>query len=452
MCLGRVELTQLLRNSLLFIGLAGCESSNEPCQDTRCFADAAVLAVDEGNDELLDVVGSIPDALTRIAVMSSVITARPQTASQLCDRFPHGISKSRCAAAADRTHLWRVEDEPKGPMVRAGSGPALSAWSNQDFPIIEWTNPVALNGSCSGELDEMACVWANAVHSAREGDASRAAQWCKGMASNSAWRDDCYFQTAEVIVERWGRTHAADAFSLCGASNEYRGQCALELLERFAGKAPSSEVGDVVEWAPQFMTLRAVRDLFDDPVVRARIEDRYVALMTHASVLDAEELSGDFLDALPPDASPHVRAAISYRLITERSEALSLEDAVAMVQGTLEHRVEVPTDGLERPRNAVVDLWPYDREGESHLAAVSYLGHSRRTVANDPERDTEICVLEAAARAKPPWQTVLEEAKNHADERVRWTAVRLVEQLEARRLGTETAQWVPEPGEPKPDL
>jgi len=226
----------------------------------------------------------------------------------------------------------------------------------------------------------------------------------------------------------------------------------LALLNRFAAKAPSSEVGDVVEWAPQFMTLRSVRDLFGDPVVRARIEDRYVALMTHASVVYAEELSGDLLDALPPGASPHVRAAISHRLITERSEAVSLNDAVAMVQAALEHRVAVPTAGLEAPRTEVLDLWPYDREGESHLAAVSYLGHSRRTVANDPERDTAICVLEAAARATPPWQTVLEEAKNHADERVRWTAVRLVEQLEARRLGTETAQWSPEPVEPKPDL
>jgi hypothetical protein len=226
----------------------------------------------------------------------------------------------------------------------------------------------------------------------------------------------------------------------------------LELLNRFASKAPASDVGDVVEWAPQFMTLRAVRDLFDDPIVRDRLEDRYLALMTHASVLHAGEVSGDLMGALPPRAAPHVRAAISHRLITEKSEAVSLQEAVVMVQTAMAHRVETPIEVVERARAEVIDLWPHDREGESHLAAVSYLGHSRRTVANDPERDSAICVLEAAARAKPPWQTVLEEAKNHADERVRWTAVRLVEQLEARRLGTESAQWVPEPDEPKPDL
>ena len=59
---------------------------------------------------------------------------------------------------------------------------------------------------------------------------------------------------------------------------------------------------------------------------------------------------------------------------------------------------------------------------------------------------------EAAARAGPSWETVLEEARGHPDERVRWTAVRLVEQLEAHRLGTEAAQWSPTPAAQTHDL
>jgi hypothetical protein len=87
----------------------------------------------------------------------------------------------------------------------------------------------------------------------------------------------------------------------------------------------------------------------------------------------------------------------------------------------------------------VSDLWSQDRAGESHFAAVSYLGQSRRTVAADPQTDIRICVLEAAARVSPPWSAVLEEGQSDPDERVRWTAVRLVEQLEARRLGANSA-------------
>ena len=86
----------------------------------------------------------------------------------------------------------------------------------------------------------------------------------------------------------------------------------------------------------------------------------------------------------------------------------------------------------------VTDLWPSDGHGESHIAASSYLGVSRRTVANDPETDLTLTVLEAGARSTPPKLSLIRAAKQHADQRVRWTAARLIEQLGARALEVES--------------
>ena len=81
--------------------------------------------------------------------------------------------------------------------------------------------------------------------------------------------------------------------------------------------------------------------------------------------------------------------------------------------------------------DTIPDFWPVDRDGEAHFSAISYLGQSRRTLARDPITDIGLCVLEAAARRSPPALDLLRHGASLRDERIRWTAVRLLEQLKA---------------------
>jgi hypothetical protein len=452
-----VELTRLLRNSVFAaafaVSVVGCQDAADECASLDCAEASIVASLDQDDAATLTAVERIDDALVRIGAMSAAIGERPSKAERLCERFPHGIGKSRCESIAKRPHLWAVAKEASGPTVRAGRGPARSGWANEDVPVSDWKRIKGETKSCSGDVDPAACAWGNARRQARAGDGASAARWCAVMPGQARMKNDCFVQSAEWLTSRWGRARLESAFELCGAAGEFRGMCGERVVASLAAKAPSSAEGGAVAWAPHLMRLRALRSVFDEASAQRRVEDRFWALSAWAAVTKAPGLSGDAMDAWPPNVAAHLRAAITHRLITSRSEAMSLEDAVRLVETVLARRMDSPPEERgEQPAGLVKDLWPHDRDGESHLAAVSYLGHSRRTVAKDPIADAAICVLEAAARAEPPWQTVLEEAKSHSDERVRWTAVRLVEQLAAQRLGTEAAQWTPTPGEPTPSL
>ena len=100
----------------------------------------------------------------------------------------------------------------------------------------------------------------------------------------------------------------------------------------------------------------------------------------------------------------------------------------------------------------VHDFWSHDREGESHLSASSYFGDSRRTLARDSTTDVGLSVLEASARKVPPSTALLEKARSLSDERLRWTAARLLEQLQHETPHHPDRSVSPEPAVQKSDL
>ena len=442
-------LTRLLRSSVVAFGIAGCGSSPSPCTDTPCIVAEVLAAPDER--AVHEALEAAIDPQTFVAVAGDLLNKDPELGATLCGRLPHGLTKERCQSIRTRPHLWSPIPADDGSVVRAGSGPAYSSLRNSDVPVSRWQTDEQSPEGCRAELDPNACLWGRAKESSREGDGAASGRWCAALRRHSSMRADCFFEVAEDLVEHSGLAHLADALELCGGAGAYRALCAQAVLSEVAQRAPPSTVGDVVVWAPQLMAMRAVRSWINDPVMQQRMDDRYLALTVHSSVSRAVAPSGDIMDALPAAALPHLRAAISHRIVTAASPALRLREAVDLVNSALNDRVF--SSAVLSPRTELVlDLWPVDREGESHLRAISYLGASRRTVANDAVTDTTICILEAAARATPPLSDLIEEAKTHHDERVRWTSARLVEQLEAHRLGTESAQWAPAPDGQTPSL
>jgi len=151
-------------------------------------------------------------------------------------------------------------------------------------------------------------------------------------------------------------------------------------------------------------------------------------------------VSGPPLLGLPPEASPHQRAAAArYLLSRSGSEGLGLEawgdrlDKFVLVQG--------PLLTLDGGLVGAEDYWPVDQEGESVREARVYLDDSRRAFSPESRVDSQICVLEAAARIAPPARNLLDEGLRSSQEAVRWTARRLLAVLDGQREAGGPSPW-----------
>ena len=138
------------------------------------------------------------------------------------------------------------------------------------------------------------------------------------------------------------------------------------------------------------------------------------------------------MDVIPNTAIPHLHAALAREVVERWEGEPSYEAMRDKVVNAMATRLDRHLTDEQVPElGTVADYWPSDRDGEAHFAAISYLGESRRTMARDPTTDIGLCVLEAAARRSPPAIELLRGAAGSSDERLRWTAVRLLEQLKA---------------------
>lgn len=439
-----VELIRLLPSSALLLFSAACATEELECTDAVCRAEAVEAAMVQGEEVVTRELAELPDVVERIAVISRLVDAHPQEAAWLCSQLPRGMSRERCESVAGRSHLWEEGNDGSKTAARAGPGPARSTWHASDVPELEIIRTRGDKARCASEVDPHACAWGHARESARLGDLEEAASWCAGLVGGGTdpnlWRYECFQMAAETHVSTWDRVRFEEATDICSMAGLFRGRCVSETLSLLAQRAPPSDVGGSLEWAPQVMRAHDVREAWLGSSLSPEVMDRFWALTTRFSVTKASGMSGDAMDVLPVAAKPHLRAALSHRVISGATEPLALGDAQRLVQVVLDRRISgQPHEGEAVNGSPISDLWAEDRAGESHFTAISYLGQSRRTVAADPQTDVRICVLEAAARVSPPWLALLEEGKGDPDERVRWTAVRLVEQLEARRLGTKPA-------------
>ena len=425
--------TQRPRSSGLWLGLvlaAGCGSSAVDVGEGGWVdlhrTDSAAMA-----EEL-----AAMDVVARLRVVSDLVDEDPQGAAPYCSLLPHSTGRERCESASESAHLWEPPEDLE-PATRAGRGLSRSMLTARDVPTSDWTQ--VKMAPPTDVADPQAQAWSRAREMAEDGSLHQIAQACAQLRGGERWRHDCFMTAALSRLQRLGRAGASEVFALCGASGVYRGMCVSQFIDALAAASPPADVGDTLNWAPVLMRAHDLRELSDDPRLREEVLDRFWSSVALHSVYAARGLSGDALDALPLAARGHLRAALALRVVTSAEDDLSITDAQRLVSTVLDRRIDgdgVAVSGLPLPE--VIDLWPFDGHGESHIAAASYLGRSRRTVANDPETDLTLSVLEAAARSDPPRMAMLQSVAQHPDQRVRWTAARLVEQLGARGLGAES--------------
>ena len=367
------------------------------------------------------------------------------------------MSRERCLYTVARASIWEAAEETSSPVGRAGLGPARSTWFASDFQPSDLIRINSATEECSDEVDPHACAWGWARAHAERGDAEKAARMCAAVRTTAPnpnrWRHFCFLSAAEAHVSHWERARFTDSVRLCGAAGPFRAMCADGLIDSVATLAPSSDSGDERVWVEHILRANSVQQAWSDSSFLMEIMDRFWAVSMRASIEKSKGLSGDAMGHIPPVALPHLRAALAWAVVSRWEGTPDFAAVRETVMQALGARLELSTESTSRVHlPPVADHWSVDREGEAHLSAVSYFGDSRRTLAMDPEMDVGLCVLEAFARTSPPLITEIEKASSVADERLKWTVARLLEQLREGQPHHPDRKGQPVPVVPTSDL
>ena len=430
--------TLLRPNKAIFLALIGCTTTPDPwgCTDQDCRIEALRKEWSQRPGDAVESISQLPDSLEKIEAVAMLVDHHPGTTGALCELLPHGISKERCVAVNSHPFAWNDGNRVDPRSGRAGTGPSRSNWSSADFKSSDMIGVRNSAEVCEQEVDPHACAWGWAQSHAQAGDAEKAARMCASVRSSASepnrWRHFCFLSAAEQHVSHWERARYDDSIRLCGASGTFRAACNAGLIAYLSAQVPASDMGDERLWMDHLLRARTIHEAWEDDPMGSEIMDRFWAMSLYASVSKSSGLSGDALEFVPRVAVPHLHASLAWAVATTWEGPLKYGEIHAQVLAALSHRLDrAHSQAVVAVDELIADLWPVDRDGEAHFSAISYLGSSRRTLARDTETDVGLCVLEAAARVSPPALDLLENARTLPDERLKWTAARLLEQLKA---------------------
>ena len=421
---------------MLALGCTETAPESADCTDAACIEAQVLTLVKTDPDSAAARLRALPP-LERIAVLDAVMEQDAARAAELCPVLEPATAIDRCRERAARGHLWdkpRTAATTSWTSVHSGGLAAVPRVT----PALANVNPLPPS-ECPEDHHQKRCIRSVAQKAAASGDATAALAACRALPADTEQRE-CAFAAAERLIGADPERYAA-ASELCLVSGDFAGQCLGHLARGLARLAPPASQGAAEAWAPVALAADTVKARW------APVDAEYAPIAAQAVWSEAtlraysliDVVSGDPLDAVPPEAVPHVRAAAAARLLRKLPkgdhERRDLDSIVTEVAAALAHRA--PDDASsKRPQNPMgaVDLWPTDRPGDAAMTAIPYMATSRRTRADDPTADLTICVLEAAARSPEDWSAQLREGADHTDPTVRWTAQRLLTTtLEPRR-------------------
>ena len=415
--------------------LLACQRAPQPegllagCDDADCEIARALAAWPDDPETVIATVQSHPMPEARIAITSALIAAHPGETAGLCDAMPPGDAQDRCAQMNQRPHLWQAVRPTSAGGVRPGGGPS----SNEVAPATPIQTALsevpAGEHSCDGAPDRNGCLTAAAQAAAGQLQARAAAASCQNITAGR-WRGECFFQSAEAVLQSRGPHGYSDAVELCAAATPFSQNCHSHAIMRLAEGAPAADNMAPEAWASVIMGAQSIRTAWSwrDPYMAEIAEDRLWSEAIGRAYAGVHQVTGDPLVALPEQAHRHVRAAAVRALIAQDGpQAHDLAGWVTAAREALAQRSTRRPRRTETPFRSAPELWPADQSDEAQRPATAYLGTARRTHTDDVDLDLAICVLEAVARTPPIHAPLMAEGAAHTDDDVRWTAQRLSE-------------------------
>jgi hypothetical protein len=339
----------------------------------------------------------------QLAAVEAILIADPQGVGRLCGGLPEGDARLRCRTVQTRPHLWRdgSASTPLIPSPLSDTPPATGRCDELDNPTVCWSRHAAGRASA--------------------GDVEGVAAGCMAIAAGQ-WREECMFQSAEALLVSRGADRYPDAISLCALSGAFVTDCLEHSVARLAARAPTTPGGD---WTTIIAAAEVITTRWQDAAPRQGRSQREAlwALSTALVYVEAPAVSGAPLAVLPEEATPHVRAAMAWRLLQLHPG----EDLAPLIdQLTTAFATHQDTTPPTRQPRALVGLWDGwgDVKTPDGATTTTWMGLSTRVVSPDPTADGVVVLLEAAAR-QPGQGHLIPQGLSHPDPLVAWTAKRL---------------------------
>ena len=368
-------------------------------------------------------------------VVQALTEAFPGDSREACDVLPEDDPAwRRCDSLNVRPHLWQIdrEDPEAGP---AGSGKLYRSLAVSQPVTNPWVGMEGQLAPCEDENLRSTCQSEAGIAFAAQGRSRDAAMACQAL-DEPQWREECFFQVADAAA-RAERRSSPEIVELCMGAGDYVSRCLGHLATNLADRAPSALSPDAEHWAELVRGIESAARALQTyaPELPGRFADRTWSSALGRSYAGVPKITGAPASWVPPEAHPHVRAAIAWRLWELAGEIpRSLEEWVQRLDQVAADRTTsdepgVPADELV-PRSG---YWDEDLEGEEAIRWVNWFADTRRAASGDPATDWVICLLEAAARAPEHAGPLFDEASKHPDRDVRWTAARLMPMVGASR-------------------
>jgi hypothetical protein len=235
----------------------------------------------------------------------------------------------------------------------------------------------------------------------------------------------------------------ADSVGLCLASGSFGSECLEQSIILYSLQSPSADDPSADSWGIflAHATALSEAELGIGKDFERELLNRFWAAILVRSYQLVQQVTGDPLDHLPIEAQPHVRAAAAYRMVRQRkvespdwgTDIQALAQWGQRLLEALDQRSTAASPQRKLPNPRIRNFWPDDAKGDERWPAAIYLGVSRRTWSEDPQIDSQICMLEAMAQHRVG-DALLQAATQHANPKIAWTATRLI-QAKARGRG-----------------
>lgn len=324
------------------------------------------------------------DPVIQIAAFQKIISEDPQAIIELCEAPNLNALKQHCSLVKDRPHLTvnpqkhnRKQPISLLPKANTEESPLLSISPKKDT-------------GCTPQ-DDLVCIFEAAQKSALDSPKETAA-YCNVLTGHT--RSECYFNAADYLK---GNEFRIDKqLELCQAAQPYGDNCLAHLKDQFVRGVKS--ISDLDR--ATFNELQTLQNYFSQSQISWHQDFAAIfwAETTFFMLKKTEPLCSKPLEKLPAALKPHWQAALVFFQYKKSHPPSTVEERFQKQK----EWSEIPCTNSERSLSDRTEVRFYWQNNymltNMQSNQLPYLRKSLRAYSVDPQIDSELIWLEAAAQ------------------------------------------------------